>query len=99
MIAQILWSQWHEALLPPAFYEEACDTLLSRVVHRLACNAGATTCQQCFDENLLVAPTSTEEHDGLLSGIPAGTLPHIETLMHSNTHKMLCHLHAAARTR
>ena len=47
-------------------------------MHRLACNPGATTLQQCFDEYLPVAPASTEERDTLLSGIPVGTVPHAE---------------------
>ena len=78
MVAWLLWSQWHEGLPPQAFSEEPCEALLSWVVHRLTCNTGAATFQRCFDEYLLVARASTEGRDRLLSGIPAGTVPHVE---------------------
>ena len=78
MVARLLWSRWHEGTPPQAFQEEPCEALLRRVVHRLACNAGATSFEQCFDEFLPVSPASTEERDRLHAGIPANSVPLVE---------------------
>ena len=43
LVARLLRSPWHEGPPPRAFWEEPCEALLSLVVHRFACRAGATS--------------------------------------------------------
>ena len=78
MFAGLLLSQWHEGSPPKAFQEEPYAALLSRVVHRLACNMDATSFEQCLDELLVVSLASTEECDRVQAAILAKNVPLVE---------------------
>ena len=77
MFSRLLWSQWHESILPRASQEDACEALLSHVVHRFA-DPAATVFEQRFAKYLLLTPASTEKRDMLSCGIRAGAVPQME---------------------